>query len=268
MSVPIGPDLIAAASAQAGADTNEIQASVSKPTNPDGGFGYSVSASAGDVRSANGDASWIGDRGTLDAAVSSVDGQTAARVSASGALVEMNGGLFATRPPGGAVALVQTGKANVPIYLENRKVGDSDEDGEVLLTNLTADAANRISIEPTDYSFATVVPTTQRTVVPQRQSGVLVDLAPPRSRPALVILEADDGGPPPLGSSVTLSNGTDPLVVGHGGQIFIADLETAVSGTVSNGTRSCRFHLDALDNAPVNAIPKIGPIRCAAETPK
>ncbi len=262
LSIPIGSDVIATASAQAGAHANDIEAAITRPTDPDGGFGYNVSASAGDIRSENGEATWIGDRGTLDGAISSVDGQTAARLSASGAVVEMNGEMFAARTPQGAVALVQTGLANVPVYLENRQVAVADADGEALLTNLTSDASNRISIEPTDYSFATVVTTTQQTVVPRRQSGVLVDLAPPRSRPVLVSLQGEDGNAPPAGSSVSLSTGGATLLVGHGGQVFIADLEQAISGTVSFPGGSCRFHLEPLDAAPADSIPRVGPVLC------
>ena len=63
------------------------------------------------------------------------------------------------------------------------------------------------------------MPTTQQIVVPRRQSGVVVDLAPPRSQPALVILQFDDGSAVPVGSEVTLSSGGVPMLVdaGQGG---------------------------------------------------
>lgn len=265
LSLPIGNGLVGSASAQAGANANGIESGVMRPTDPDGGLGYSVSASVGDIRSENGEATWNGDHGTLDAAVSSVNGQTAARLSVSGAFVEMNGTTFATRAPDGAIALVETGNASVPVYLENRQVAVSDGDGEALLTNLAADAPNRIGIQPTDYSFATVVTTTQQTVVPRRQAGVIVDLAPPRSRPALVSLRFDDGTTLPPGGEVTLSTGGATLLVGHGGQIFISDLETTMSGTVRYPERSCRFSVTALDHVSEDVIPKLGPVLCGGE---
>ncbi|HEY2444703.1 MAG TPA: fimbria/pilus outer membrane usher protein [Rhizomicrobium sp.] len=267
LSIPLVPDLTASTSVEAGAGNNEVEAGVTRSANPDGGLGYNVSASAGDVRSATGEVMWIGDRSTVDAGVSSVDGRTAGRVSASGALVAMNGSTFLTRNPNGAVALVETGNADVPVYLENRQVAVSDSDGEALLTGLAPDASNRIGIEPTDYAFSTVVSRTQQNVVPRRLSGVVVDLAPPRSRPALIILRAEDGAAPPVGSEVTLASGGVTLLVGHDGQIFIADLESRTAGTVSWPGGSCRFFVDPPGDVTKDSIPRMGPIPCAKEPP-
>ena len=67
LSIPIGGDLIGSASVQSGSHTNEEQATLLKPVNPDGGFGYRLSASAGDTEIAEGEATWIGQHGSLDA---------------------------------------------------------------------------------------------------------------------------------------------------------------------------------------------------------
>lgn len=262
LSIPVGHDLVGTLSAQTGGNTNEAFAGITRPTDPDGGFGYNLSASAGDVRGESGEATWNTDRGTLDGAVSSVNGQTAARLSASGAVVEMDGAVFATRNPDGALALVETGSPNVPVYLENRPVAVSDSDGQALLTNLTANSLNRVSIDPTDYSFATVFSATQKTVVPQHQSGVVVDLAPPRSRPALVELRFEDGSPVPVGGQVTLSDGGSQLPVGNGGQVFIVDLESRITGDVAYPAGSCHFTVAPPPDSSDTMIPRIGPVRC------
>ena len=265
LSIPIGQNLIATASAQSGAGTNGITAGLMRPTNPDGGFGYSVSAIEGDTRSENGDVTWIGSKGSLDGAISSVNGDTAARLTASGALVAMNGSVFATRSPDGPVALVETGNPNIPVYLENREVAVSDSNGEALVPNLSANAANRIGIQPTDYSFNTIVTTTEQTVVPRRQGGVVVDLSPKRGRPALIILQSDDGQLLAAGGEVMLSGDSIPLVVGHDGQVFIPDLEKTVEGTVSYPFDSCHFRVDPPIASGTDTIPRIGPVSCRKE---
>jgi len=70
--------------------------------------------------------------------VSSVGGLTATRVGASGAVILMDGALFATRTSDDAFALVRTGEPNVEIYHENRPVGRSDAKGEALVPDLNA----------------------------------------------------------------------------------------------------------------------------------
>ncbi len=105
-------------------------------------------------------------------------------------------------------------------------------------------------------------------MVPQRMSGVIVDLAPASHSPAIVVLSLRDGNPPPPGSRVTLGDGSEPLVVGRGGEIFIADFPRAVKGTVEYGEQSCRFEVSPPAVASRDAIPRLGPVLCAKdETP-
>ncbi|HEY5048334.1 MAG TPA: fimbria/pilus outer membrane usher protein [Rhizomicrobium sp.] len=262
LSIPLGGGAIATASAQAAARANQFGAGIAQPTDPDGGFGYDLSVLQGDIRTANGEATWIGDRGSLDAAVSSVNGQTAGRLSASGAIVEMNGSTFATRNPEGSVALVETGEPNIPVYRENRQVATSDPDGEALLTGLVANAPNRIGIDPTDYAFGSVVDTTEQILVPRRQSGVVVDLAPRHSRPALVVLQLANGEPPPVGAQVTLTTGGNLLLVGHHGQVFISHLDRRTEGVAAWPNGSCRFTVDPPKSESKNVIPRLGPLLC------
>jgi outer membrane usher protein len=266
LSIPVDSGLIGTVSAQAGSGATSGSATIAQPANPDGGFGYSVSGSGGQLRGADAQTSWIGDQGTVEGEVSSVNGETAARISAAGALVEMNGEVFAARAPNGAIALVNTGAPSVPVYLENRQVAVSDSDGEALLTNLTANAPNRISIDPTDYSFATIITNAQQTVIPARRSGVAVDLAPPTSHPAIVTLLREDGTPVAIGSRVDFTDGSAPLVVGHDGQVFVTDLEKRLVGNVTEPDGSCHFAIDPPDHFSANLIPKIGAAICRRST--
>jgi outer membrane usher protein len=261
-SVRFGDDEMASASVQSGTHTNEEQVTLQKPTNPDGGFGYRLTASAGDTNIEEGEATWIGQHGSLDADISSIDGDVAARLSASGALVVMDGSVFATRNPNGSVALVETGEQNVRIYRENREVATADGNGEALVTDLVPYAPNQIAIEPNDYPFSTIVENSQQIVIPRRLSGVVVDLAPAPGRGALMTLRLSDGTAPPLGAEVMLAEGTAPLVVGHHGEVFIPDLHGPATGTVTYPKGQCQFSVVPPVEAPKNSIAKIGPIVC------
>jgi outer membrane usher protein len=268
LSVAFDGDMIANASLRSGSHANEEEAGLTKSINPDGGFGYRLMASTGDNDIEQAEAIWIGPHGSLDAAVASTDGTLAGRLLASGAVVAMDGSVYATQVPNGAVALVRTGEEGARIFRENREVATADSDGEALITNLVPYTENRISIDPRDYAFSTIVDTTQMSVVPRRMSGVIVDLAPKSHSPILITLHLQDGNPPPIGSPVTLSDGGGPLVVGRDGEVFIADLHGPVKGTVEFGNASCHFAVAPPAVPPVDAIPRIGPLLCAKdETP-
>ncbi|MEI9887772.1 MAG: fimbria/pilus outer membrane usher protein [Rhizomicrobium sp.] len=265
LSVSLDSDLAADATARVGRRGDAEEIGLTRSVNPDGGFGYRVSAATGDSTLVQAQASWIGPHGRLDAAVSSRDGQVAGRVLASGAVVAMDGAVYATQIPDGAVALVHTGEKDARIFRENRQVATADADGDALVTGLVPYTENRISIDPRDYDLATIVDTTDRIVVPRRMSGVVVDLAPASHSPALIVLRLRDGSFPPPGSRVTLSDGGDPLVVGRGGEIFIAEFSHAVRGTVEYGELSCRFGLSPAAAAPRDTIPRLGPVLCARD---
>jgi outer membrane usher protein len=265
LSIAFDGDLIGHATAQAGSHSNEEETGLTKSINPDGGFGYRLSASTGDNDIEQGEATWIGPHGSLDAAVSSVNGDVAGRLVASGALVAMDGSLYATQVPNGAVALVQTGQDGVRIFRENREVATADSDGEALLTNLVPYTENKISIDPRDYALSTIVDTTEQIVVPRRQSGVVVDLAPVARHPFLIVLHLPDGSFPPVGAPVTLNDGSAPLVVGRDGEVFIADLRRPVKGAVEYGNNSCHFAVAPPAVPPPDAIPHIGPVVCAKD---
>ncbi|MEJ0043412.1 MAG: fimbria/pilus outer membrane usher protein [Rhizomicrobium sp.] len=268
LSLSLDGNLIADASARAGSRTGSEQVGLTRSVDPDGGFGYRLSAATGDSNIAQAEATWIGPHGSLDAAVSSTDGAVAGRVLASGAVVAMDGAVYATQVPNGAVALVHTGEKNARIFRENREVATADSDGDALLTGLVPYTENRISIDPRDYSLATIVDTTDKIVVPRRMSGVVVDLAPISHNPAIVILHLRGGNPPPPGSRVTLNDGGEPLAVGRGGEIFIADFPHALQGTVEYGELSCRFAASPPAASPDDTIPRLGPVLCAKdETP-
>ncbi len=262
LSLSFGHDLIAHASEHAGTNSSEQEIGLTKSVNPDGGFGYRVLASTGDNNIEQAEATWIEPHGSLDAAVSSVDDRVAGRILASGAVVAMDGSVYATQVPDGAIALVRTGQENVRIFRENRQVATADSDGEALLTGLVPYTANRLSIDPRDYNFATTVDTTNETVVPRRMSGVIVDLAPKSHRPVIIALRLKNGAPPPIGAIVTLSRGDEPLVVGRDGEVFVADMPGPLNGTVEYAGGPCRFEVAPPAVAPKDSIPRIGPVLC------
>jgi outer membrane usher protein len=235
--------------------------SAARPVDPDGGFGYRAFATLGDTRRVEGDVSWIGQHAQLDGGLSFSDAKIAVRADAGGALVFLNGSIFATRDPGDAVALVKTGRPGVRVYRENRLVAVSDDDGEALLPGLVPYAENHIGVDTRDYPMASIITEPDRKVAPRRHSGVIVDLIPPVQHAALLTLVSSAGKPLPLGARVDVDGFGTPLVVGRDGQLFVADARHDIDATVTAKDGRCTFHV-ARPASSGGAIAQVGPITC------
>ncbi|MGA9795852.1 MAG: fimbria/pilus outer membrane usher protein [Rhizomicrobium sp.] len=266
LGVPIGGGM-ASASYSAGSGSPTALAQFNAPADPDGGLGYSATAgTAGADEHLEGDASWIGPHAALSGGLAADGNTVALRAGASGALFFVGSELFATRQPDGAVALVQAGAPDVRIYRDNREVAISDSDGEALLTGLVPYTENRLGVDPRDYPMASIVANSEQTVVPQRSSAVVVDLAPHERRFALVIVRLPDGTAPRPGTAVTQMPSGAPLMVGRDGEIFIPDLRQDEDLSLAFANRSCVLHVD-LPKAAAREILRIGPLLCRPGVP-
>ncbi|MBB6185608.1 fimbria/pilus outer membrane usher protein [Oleiagrimonas soli] len=262
LTIPLGTHDLSAFARRDRRDGDAAGMTLSRPANPDGGFGYRLGAYTGptDIREA--DATWNAPHATLRAGVSRIDEDTNARIGASGALVLMGSNTYAARRTGDAFAVVDAGAAGLPIYREHRPVAVTGANGTALVTDLNAYATNHLSIDPTDYPMNVIVEHPERDVVPRRDSGVRVDLAPQVAHPVLVTLQLEDGRDPPLGARVAIDGRADLLVVGRHGKVFIEDIPTPLSGTVRSGRLRCRFRIAPPPANTHGRIPTEGPIPC------
>jgi outer membrane usher protein len=149
----------------------------------------------------------------------------------------------------------------VRIYKENREVAVSDDEGKALVPGLVPFAANRIAIDPDDYPIATVVETSERTVVPGRYAGVTVELAPRIQAPVLMTVSLPDGTLVPAGTAAHLDGRADPLVVGQNGKLFVDDLRSVSEITVDLPGGTCHFSLAPPPRTP-ERIPDAGRMVC------
>lgn len=264
LSIALGGNSVGNVSVQQSKHSSLQQATYTDPANPDGGFGYQLSATSGDTSIGQANATWIGSNGSVDGAFVMHDGDPAARLTASGGVVYMGDSLYATRRPDGAVALVKTGQEGTQVYQENREVAVANENGEALVTGLVPFADNRISIDPTSYNFKTIIEDTEKIVTPARSSGIIVDFTPPKNSPTLLMLRLKDDSLPPAGALVTLSGGNEPLIVGRRGELFIPNLSEPIEGKIEFAGKSCLFNAIP-KSLNTLGIPRIGPIYCLGE---
>jgi outer membrane usher protein len=150
---------------------------------------------------------------------------------------------------------------------ENRVVAISDANGNALVTHLVPDADNHLSVDPTDFPISVILNDPERTVVPPRASGVIVDMAPKEEHPAIITAHLQDGSPPPSGAGVSIDGVDGLLVVGRQGEIYVGDLARSTNGEIDTGNGHCRFSVDVPPDAPNKSISRIGPVLCTSETP-
>lgn len=181
---------------------------------------------------------------------------------ASGALVLMDGHLFAANRINDAFAVVSTGGfANVPVSYENQPVGKTDKDGYLLISGVSAYYPANYSVDTLDLPADTRLKETQRRVALRRNSGYLIEFPMEQQRVASVILQDEQGEVIPVGSQVWLGGGA-PAPVGYEGLAFLENLAdvNALRVTKPDGS-SCHTTLTMTPN-PLRKLQTYGPLIC------
>ena len=168
-----------------------------QPVPGDGGFGWRALARDGDDQSGGiAEASWLVDRGQFTAGVSATGDSRYAYADATGSLVFMAGHLFATRRVDDAFAVVSTdGVADVPVTLENRVIGTTDDDGMLLVTRLNAYQKNQLGIDAMSLPANMHVDTVNEIVTPSDRAGAVARFGMRTVRAATIVLHDGSGKP-------------------------------------------------------------------------
>lgn len=231
----------------------------------DGGTGWGLQAQRSDGREYfQADVVHRGDSAQLGGGIRSMPGSNTLYGDLAGSLVWMAASprdLFPARRVSDGFALVSTnGIAGVPVELENRHIGDTNQRGHYLLTGLGAYRSNRVSIDPLQLPADVQMDAHQTVVVPAERAGVRVDFGLRRVRAALLTLTDSTGRPLPLGSHI-LRDGNRLGVVGHDGQAYVEALQAQNRVVVRrpDGT-DCRIEFVLPDE--LDTVPAIGPLAC------
>lgn len=181
---------------------------------------------------------------------------TTTYASASGGLVFVRGHAYAMRRINDAFAVVDTnGFADIPVRLENRVIGHTDANGLLLVSQLNAWQANRLSIDPVELPANTRLGDTTINAVPRRLSGMLAAFEVERIISVELSLRDASGKPLPAGSRVWLdradatAGSPADTVVGHDGVVWLANPPPDAQLHVATGNTSCTAALGTLDAA-------------------
>lgn len=181
--------------------------------------------------------------------------ETAFYAGVDGALLAAGRRMHAFGRVADGFAVVSTsGVPGVPVRLENRPAGVTDEHGTLLLPQLNAYQRNRVSIDtlglPEDYRADAV----ETDAVPERGGGVAVGFRLRRVRPLVLTLLDDSGRPLPMGARVeaTGTGGTaQRSVVGQDGFVYLEEIpEGAIRLRAQGRFGSCSAAIAPTGTAP------------------
>jgi outer membrane usher protein len=231
-----------------------------------GGLGWSASvAGIGNDVALRGDAAWRTDALLLRGGAYHA-GDTTAWAGASGALVLMDGSLFAANRVSDAFVVVSTnGAADIPVHYENQLIGHTNADGKLLIPWASAYYPGQYTIDPLGLPANVGAPVVSQRVAVARGSGHVVRFPVTSMRAARLVLKDAAGEVIQPGAAARIGN--IETVVGWDGLLFIEDLGNATDVIVAlPGGQTCRAALGAADlrDGAADTIIDLGVRTCAA----
>ncbi|GAO02812.1 fimbria/pilus outer membrane usher protein [Anaeromyxobacter sp. PSR-1] len=185
--------------------------------------------------------------------------------TASGALVLMDGRVFAARPVEGSYAVVRVpGVPGVHAYLNNQPVGRTGRGGDLLVPGLLPYGGNRLSIADADVPIDHSVGATERVVGPPRRGGAVVvfDVERLRAVQGRVRMPGHDAVPA-YGTVVVLaSRRVFSSPVGAQGEFWLDGLPAGThrAHVLWHG-QTCTFAIEVPAGAP--PLLDVGQVTCA-----
>ncbi len=260
--------LALSAQAAGSAGQYEGQASVqAQQTEPlEGGLGWQVYASAGQVRRQQAGVSWLGDGGrfALEAAHddSLNSNASALRLSGRGGLVWLNESAQVTRGLGdGSMALVVVpGLAGVPVYAQHRQVAVTDSEGRAWVNALLPHQNNVLGIAASDLPLDVQLDSEEIVVRPPARSAVRVSFPVRRTQAALLTVVDAQQQAIPVGARAHLTGATQAFPFGRHGTVYLEGLAVHNRLEVQWAGHHCALEFEV--PAGSNPQPEIGPLAC------
>ncbi|SLN43382.1 Outer membrane usher protein FimD precursor [Aquimixticola soesokkakensis] len=177
-----------------------------------------------------------------------------------GALVLTGGALALGGRIEDSFAVVDTGVADMPIYLQNREVARTGRSGRALVPGLNSYASNRVSVEVSDLPMPVSMGVTAMDVVPARRTGALVDFKGENTAAGVMVVLRDARGQVvPAGAPVTVNGKSAAAFVGYDGQTWIAAAKASNQLEVGGAT-PCHA---SFAFAPTGALQEVvDPVEC------
>ncbi|MCC8401574.1 fimbria/pilus outer membrane usher protein [Paraburkholderia sp. MMS20-SJTN17] len=244
-SLPLGNRVQTWASAvhQGRGNTGTVGAAQSIPGDSDG-WGWRVQASAGEDAGGQAEISQLTRFGQWRLGGQYLRNQSAGNstvyADVTGGVLLMQGHVFPMRRVYDAFALVSTdGIAGVPVKLENRLIGTTDDNGLLLVTPLNAWQNNDLSIDPRGLPADVSVERVRMQAVPSTGSGMLARFEMQTMLMLDFSVHSVTGEAIPAGTQAVLDPGSLPVTIGYDGRVFLENPPAGARLSVPLNTGQC-----------------------------
>ena len=267
LSVPLGPrsSMNTGGVLDSGRAYGQLESSQS--ATEIGEFGYQLYAAEGAQSHEFAQAQYISPWARLAAGADRINGDSAFRIEAQGAVSLIDGGVFPSPPVNDAFAVVDTGGLEgVRVMRENRIVGETDAAGRIFIPDLHAFEVNHLAIDPNDVPPDISLASATQEIRPQDRTGVVVPFQIRRIPSALLRLVDEDDQPIPVGSAARLRSTGAVVPVGYDGEAYVEGVAEHDELNIEepDGKRcTAAFTHHTLPGE----IPQLGPIRCQERAP-
>lgn len=140
----------------------------------------------------------------------------------SGSLVMMNHGVYASNTINDAFALVSTqGFGKIPVSYENQLIGITNDDGYLLIPNVTSYYQAKFQIDPMSLPADVSMPEVERRLAISERSGYLVDFPLEKITAATLHITDESGKDLPKGSPIFTLDTQPVSYVGWDGIAYI-----------------------------------------------
>ena len=236
------------------------------------GYGYQMHAESGENGTATGVARYQGRYGRYELRQETLNDQSNTTVSASGSIVGIGGGLYASRPVQDSFALVRIpGVEGVRAFASHQEVGKTGRSGDLLIPDLHAYYANILDVSDADIPLQYAVPDVGQTLaLPYRGGAVALFSVQKVQRVVgtIVIAEGAEDRVPSYGELTVTAKGREFISpVGGSGRFYFEDLAIGTHSAVVRDSvgRECTFTMTVPTSE--GTIVNLGELRCEARQP-
>lgn len=226
-----------------------------------GSWGWRAREAEGEAATRLASAAYRSQYARVEATVVQGKNSTQARAEVEGAIATTGSSVHFSNRIDDAFAIVSTGAPGVGVSYENRFVGSTNANGEVLVRGLRAYQQNTIEIDARGLPIDTEVVETKKVVSPADRGAVNVKFDLKKTaRSALVTVKRADGSYPEPGATARIKGSEQTAVVGYDGVVFLKELQDSNEVEIESGGKTCRARFKYPAGAAAQVT--IGPVTC------
>src|SRR5471032_1547760 len=238
------------------------QLSASKTAPTDGGLGWNLAYTGGRDPYQQADATWKSRYSTIQGGVYGQTGNYTNWADLSGSVVFIANDFFLADKINDDFIVVDTDNyAGVPVIYENQKLGKTDKNGHLLISNVSSYYPAKVDIDTLPLPADVVANRVSDNVSVREGSGVVVEFPVRKVLSASIKLNDTHGQPLKLGTLVTEQNSQQTTVVGYDGLVYFTNLQPHNRLSIRQEDNSvCRIGFDLNNNH--HSIEQVGPLVC------